>query len=165
VNGIASRLRLKRADEEAHEAPYQPISGPELCNSQPHSLTPNLRDRVGTPSDARNSITKTLKRRKCGLLIEVRRARWCGATMEQCRNEPSLFRCKPDGLAYGKDESRPRYATPTGLHPPAQGCRTRLPWVDQCKGVNQHYSDATPTGCIPSVWLPYSATLGGAARE
>jgi hypothetical protein len=22
-------------------------------------------------------------------------------------------------------------ATPTGLHPPAQGCRTRLPWVEQ----------------------------------
>ena len=86
--------------------------------------------------------------------------------MEQCRNEPSLLRRKSNGLAYGKDESRPRYATPTGLHPPARGCRTRLPWVDQCRGEPSLFR-RNPNGVASSSpGLPYSATLGdGAAAE
>ena len=38
----------------------------------------------------------------------------------------------PGGISAGVDHHYSR-ATPTGLHPPAQDCRTRLPWGDQRK--------------------------------
>src|SRR5258705_3505766 len=50
------------------------------------------------------------------------------------------------------------FATPTGLRPPAQGCRTRLPWDPD----NERYL-RNPNGVAShSPRLPYSATLGTA---
>src|SRR5258705_430657 len=51
-------------------------------------------------------------------------------------------------------------ATPTGLRPSAQGCRTRLPWGTRGER-RPTMCDRNPNGVAsPSPRLPYSATLG-----
>jgi hypothetical protein len=54
----------EEADGVEYEAAYEAISGLSLCNAQPHPLTLDLGDRLGTSSDARHSITKILRRRR-----------------------------------------------------------------------------------------------------